>query len=164
MANVAKRSGKKPRAQRPSGARRRNASYRKPKRKVDRKLQSAQSLNQTSRLSGGPGSAGPWPMPMPMNPYAAAFGGMSMARLKQQESMRPKTENQAITQRQREVERIQNNHTIHLHLLGGGGEADQHLTSLLTHLTNLPGCGGGDQHGQRLRVLHRARRPGPPAA
>ena len=27
-----------------------------------------------------------------------------------------------------------------------------------------PGGGGGDQHGQWLRVLHRARRPGPLAA
>ena len=103
------KKGKKPR--------RRKASYRKPKRKVDRKLQSSQSLNPTSRLSGGPGSAGPWPM----NPYGASFGGMSMAGLREQESMRPKTENTAITQRQREVERIQNNHTINLNLLGGGG-------------------------------------------
>ena len=44
------KKGKKPRT--PSGARRRKASYRKPKRKVDRKLQSSQSLNPTSRLSG----------------------------------------------------------------------------------------------------------------
>ena len=61
------KKGKKPR--------RRKASYRKPKRKVDRKLQSSQSLNPTSRLSGGPGSAGPWPM----NPYGVSFGGLSMA-------------------------------------------------------------------------------------
>ena len=61
-------------------ARRRKASYRKPKRKVDRKFQSSQSLIPTSRLSGWPGSVGPWPM----NPYGMSFGGMSMAVLHSQ--------------------------------------------------------------------------------
>ena len=66
------KKGKKPR--------RRKASSRsgKPKRKVDRKLQSSQSLNPTSRLSGGPGSVGPWPM----NPYGVSFGGVEHGRTK----------------------------------------------------------------------------------
>ena len=104
MANVAKRSGKKPRK-----PRRRKASYRKPKRKVDRKLQSSQSLNPTSRLSGGPGSAGPWPM----NPYGVSFGGLSMAGLRQQEALRPKDQNSVMTSRERDMKNVVNNH-IHL--------------------------------------------------
>ena len=97
MSNIDIMAKKKKRIRKP------RKSYRKPKRKVDRKLQSSQFLNSTSRLSGGPGSAGPWPM----NPYGASFGGMSMGGLRDQENMRPKNENSVTTQRRRDIERIQ---------------------------------------------------------
>eukprot|EP01043_Picozoa_sp_COSAG02_P109142 COSAG02_NODE_45204_length_359_cov_0.800000_1_plen_95_part_01 len=70
--------------------------YRKPKRRVDRKIQSAQSLNQTSRLSGGPGSMGPWPMVPPMAQMPRM--GMSSEQLKSQQNMRPSHEQTPITQ------------------------------------------------------------------
>ena len=107
---------KKEKRRRKKSSRKTRASGRKPKRKVDRKLQSAQSLNPTSRLSGGPGSAGPWPM----NPYGVSFGGMSMAGLRQQEQLRPKDQNSVMTSREKDMNNVLNNH-IHLHGLPGGG-------------------------------------------
>ena len=64
--------------------------YKKPKHRVDRKIQSAQSLNPTSRLSGGPGSMGPWPMMPPMAQMPRM--GMTSEQLKSQQNMRPSHE------------------------------------------------------------------------
>ena len=122
------KKGKKPR--------RRKASSRsgKPKRKVDRKLQSSQSLNPTSRLSGGPGSVGPWPM----NPYGVSFGGLSMAGLRQQEALRPKDQNSVMTSRERDMKNVVNNH---IHLNGLEFEVDiswaDHNCTYLVYTTKL---------------------------
>ena len=83
--------------------------YKKPKRRVDRKIQAARSLNPTSRLSGGPGSAGPWAMMPPMAQMPRM--GMTSEQLKNQQAMRPSHEQLPITQqasRERDLKNIIN--------------------------------------------------------